>query len=137
MYATLNSMIRYENGYIDDVDSLDESIAVEIDDVEEDGCRGWGSSNAVVLYDGSYYLATISECGMQFSIRKFEGSSFGEAHHYEHGESIADFEDYVEKYATGEIEDEPARPFRGVIAGRQWTDSDGVQWSAFAKEEDK
>jgi hypothetical protein len=59
MNATLNSMIRYENGYIEVIDSLDEPHAVAGAELVESGCKGWGESNAVVRYEGSYYLATV------------------------------------------------------------------------------
>lgn len=58
--TTLNTHISYRDGYIDIIDSLDESLVVEGAEVVETGCRGWGESNAVVRYDGNYYLATIS-----------------------------------------------------------------------------
>lgn len=59
MTATLNTCIRYENGYITPVDSTDLPVTVEDAEIVEDGCRGWGESNAVVRYEGSYYLATV------------------------------------------------------------------------------
>lgn len=58
--ATLNTMIRYEQGYITPLpDDSGESVEVEGAELIESGCRGWGESNAVVRYDGSYYLATV------------------------------------------------------------------------------
>lgn len=68
---------------------------------------------------------------MRFEIREFNGSQFGEAHEFSAGENIADFENYVEQF-TDEPDDEPARPFTGIVAGRQWVDSNGKQYSAFA-----
>ncbi len=61
MTATLNTFIKYDNGYITPIDSLDEPMQVEEAEIVEDGCKGWGKSNAVVLFDHNYYLATVSE----------------------------------------------------------------------------
>ncbi len=58
--ATLNSHIRYKDGYIEVLESLVESFEVDDAELVESGCVGWGDSNAVVLHGGSYYLATIS-----------------------------------------------------------------------------
>ncbi len=59
MTATLNTAIKYANGYITPVDVLEESLDVDDAELVEGGCRGWGGSNAVVRHDGSYYLATV------------------------------------------------------------------------------
>jgi hypothetical protein len=61
MSATLNTYIRYEQGYITPVDSTDLPVEVEDAELVESGCRGWGQSNAVVRHGGSYYLATVAE----------------------------------------------------------------------------
>jgi hypothetical protein len=58
---TLNTAIRYENGYISVVESLDEPTRADDAEVMETGCKGWGESNAVVRLDGSFYLATVSD----------------------------------------------------------------------------
>ncbi len=60
-HATLNTHIRYDQGYISPIESLDESLTVDDADLVESGCCGWGESNAVVTYDGSYYLATVAD----------------------------------------------------------------------------
>jgi len=59
MNATLNSQIRYDNGSITVIESLDEPLEVTDAELVESGCVGWGESNAVVLYEGSHYLATV------------------------------------------------------------------------------
>jgi hypothetical protein len=59
MTATLNSLIRYDNGYIDVITSLDGLDVVEDAELVESGCKGWGDSNAVVRHGESYYLATV------------------------------------------------------------------------------
>ena len=60
MNATLNSQIRYDNGSIITViESLDEPLTVTDAELVESGCVGWDESNAVVLYEGSHYLATV------------------------------------------------------------------------------
>lgn len=59
MTATLNTAIRYENGYITPVEALEDDCVVTDAEVVESGCRGWGDSNAVVRHEGSYYLATV------------------------------------------------------------------------------
>jgi len=61
MNATLNSQIRYDNGSITVIESLDEPLEVTDAELVESGCKGWGESNAVVLYEGSHYLATVEE----------------------------------------------------------------------------
>lgn len=58
MNAILNTLIQYRDGYITPVDAVDEPLEVDAE-VIESGCRGWGESNAVVRYDGSFYLATV------------------------------------------------------------------------------
>lgn len=59
MTVTLNTYIKYDNGYITPVDSTDLPVTVEDAEVVESGCQGWGESNAVVRHEGSYYLATV------------------------------------------------------------------------------
>lgn len=59
MNATLNTAIKYDNGYITIIETLDNPIPVDDAEIVERNCRGWGESNAVVKHDGSYYLATI------------------------------------------------------------------------------
>lgn len=59
MQATLNTLIQYRDGHITPVDALEETITVVDAEVIEDGCLGWGESNAVVQYEGSHYLATV------------------------------------------------------------------------------
>ena len=61
MSATLNSQIRYEDGYITIRHRLAEPAVVTDAELVESGCRGWGESNAVVRHDGAYYLATVDE----------------------------------------------------------------------------
>ena len=61
MNATLNSQIKYDNGYITIIESLEEPMDVTDAELVESGCKGWGASNAVVEYEGSHYLATIAE----------------------------------------------------------------------------
>lgn len=61
MNATLNTSIKYDNGYITPTDGIDEPIEVADAELVESGCRGWGESNAVVKVDGSFYLATVAE----------------------------------------------------------------------------
>ena len=59
MNATLNSQIRYDNGSITVIESLDEPLEVTDAELVESGCKGWGESNAVVKHEESYYLATV------------------------------------------------------------------------------
>ena len=72
---------------------------------------------------------------LRFELRQWNGTSFGERHEIEYGETIAGFEAYVDQFATAEVEDEPARPWDGIVAGRQFTTADGLQFSAFAVRE--
>ena len=75
---------------------------------------------------------------MRFEIREFNESSFGESQEVSHGADLAAFEDYCQGYyqqGGDELEDEPARPFVGIIAGRCWVAEDSLgehMFSAFA-----
>lgn len=59
MKATLNSMIRYENGYITIIETLPKPMKVKSAEIVERNCKGWGASNAVVKFNGCHYLATV------------------------------------------------------------------------------
>jgi len=72
---------------------------------------------------------------MRFELREFDGASFGERHEIEYGATLADFDDYVDQFAIAGVEDEPARPWDGIIAGRQFEDPTGRQFSCFCYEE--
>ncbi len=76
MTATLNTQIRYEGGYITPVETLEDSVEVEDAELVEANCRGWGESNAVVRYEGGYYLATIEETTR---VRVYYTGTFGES----------------------------------------------------------
>lgn len=60
-------------------------------------------------------------------IREFNGTQFGER--WDLGgndnavDTIEEFDEFVDQYVPIgiETEDEPARPFSGIVAGRQWT----------------
>jgi hypothetical protein len=62
MNAKLIDQVEYLDGYIQNRQGLDEEINVDKFSVVESNLRGWGSANAVVLVDGSHYLAVVSEC---------------------------------------------------------------------------
>jgi hypothetical protein len=61
MTATLNDMIRYENGTITVVEAIEEPYTVDDAELIESGLKGWGESNAVVKHGDGYYLATVAE----------------------------------------------------------------------------
>jgi hypothetical protein len=67
----------------------------------------------------------------RFEIREYDAdsNSYGEAYEHSEGESIADFEDYVDQFAVEETEDAASKPF-GAIAGRDF-EANGQHVSAF------
>ncbi len=70
---------------------------------------------------------------MRFELREFNGTSFGEGFEQEDGPDLAAFEDYCRQFSDGdELEDEPARPFKGIVAGRCFKSNRGTEMSAFA-----
>ena len=65
---------------------------------------------------------------MTYSIRmsEFTGSSFAESQILREGIEELDIGELDDAAAEAapyevEVEDEPARPYRGIVAGRQWT----------------
>ncbi len=68
-------------------------------------------------------------------IREFKGSQFGGR--WDLGgddntvDSIEEFDEFVDQYVPSGVEtkDEPARPFSGIVAGRQWTVTEPVEGS--------
>ena len=69
----------------------------------------------------------------RFETREFNGSSFMESFDVETGVDLRDFDDYAYRQSgLAGVEDEQARPYRGIVAGRCWETDDGRQFSAFA-----
>ena len=70
----------------------------------------------------------------QFEIRIYDKSSktFGDAHEFQASKDIEEFDEYVAKF-TDRSENERARPFTFIVAGRQWTNNEGQRVSAFAR----
>jgi len=58
---------------------------------------------------------------MKFEIREFRDGSFGERFEVSEGLDLGDFDDYCEAHTPigVEPEDEQARPWGGIMAGRQ------------------
>jgi len=82
---------------------------------------------------------------MKTELREFDGNQFSEAYETSDVDDLSGFEDYCDNLGnshalsfdvTVDIEDEQARPYQGIVAGRQFTipgndDRDEKSYSMF------